>query len=423
MTWGGKTLRIEDVRRDDAGKYVCTATNDGGTHEKEYRLQVLQVPYLNEDPKDVMAVTGEVIELSCNFEGYPEPKISWYHNGQPLSIPGGLSETNDLQLSPVKPHHHGNYTCVGENEAGTANHSFTLTVQIPPRVSIHPSGELVVVEGYSATFRCQSEGHPLPTLTWLKGYQVIENNQDMQISGGGHDLHFPSVSSDLADTFICTARSSAGTAHAHAKLIVQEPPSVSAIESEVVAVAGQEAVLHCQVKGHPVPNISWARPDLGGKSVDPKDSRIQISGGSLILVPVVVEDSGRYECMAYNSAGKTTDSLTLTVHSPPSVEEPLEENVVVVRGEMLSLSCSASGHPPPQVTWLREGRVLYESQQIAIKNNGQLLIEKIKASDTGLYTCLVVNEAGRLYREIFVQVHVPPKITSLPRSTEVTRGE
>ncbi|KAK3871103.1 hypothetical protein Pcinc_023749 [Petrolisthes cinctipes] len=45
------------------------------------------------------------------------------------------------------------------------------------------------------------------------------------------------------------------------------------------------------------------------------------------------------------------------------------------------------------------------------------------AADSGVYTCQVTNPGGRLYREVEVVVEVPPCLTLLPRTAEVTQGE
>ncbi|KAK3888566.1 hypothetical protein Pcinc_007418 [Petrolisthes cinctipes] len=45
------------------------------------------------------------------------------------------------------------------------------------------------------------------------------------------------------------------------------------------------------------------------------------------------------------------------------------------------------------------------------------------AADSGVYTCQVTNPGGRLYREVEVVVEVPPRLTLLPRTAEVTQGE
>ncbi|XP_066942937.1 hemicentin-1-like isoform X1 [Macrobrachium rosenbergii] len=419
---GGKTLRIDVVDRDDSGIYTCFASNLAGNHSKDYFLQVLQPPQLLDAPDEILAVSGEMVNLICSFTGFPNPTIRWYFEGTPLPpTEDSLVPSGGLQVSPVRPEHVGNYTCVAENEAGKANHTFPLTVQTPPEVEVGKE-TVVVVSGESATLYCYASGSPTPTITWLKAHQVISPGPEFEFKSPG-TLHLPKVTPDLADTYICTARSPAGVAHAYTALVVQESPSVSAGQEEVVGIVGKEVRLRCQVSGTPIPVITWARPDRGGQSVTPEDPRVQLLGSSLVILPVAVEDMGRYECTARNPAGRSTAEVLLTVHSPPTVEEDLAEAVSVVRGEELTLGCTASGYPTPQTRWLREGRIVSETQRLKLPTNGELVISSIQASDSGLYTCLASNAAGRLYREVVVVVQVPPRMTVLPRTQEVTRGD
>ncbi|XP_068231428.1 hemicentin-1-like [Palaemon carinicauda] len=417
----GKTLGIDVVDRNDAGMYTCFASNIAGNHSKDYFLQVLQPPQLLDAPNEILAVSGEVVNLICSFTGFPSPTIRWYFEDTALPTDHSLLPSGGVQVSPVRPEHVGNYTCAAENEAGKANHTFPLTVQTPPEVEVDEE-TVVVVSGESASLQCHVSGSPTPSITWLKAHQVINPGPEFVFKSLG-TLHLPKVTPDLADTYICTARSPAGAAHAHVTLVVQESPSVSAVQEEVVGIVKQEVRLRCQVSGTPMPVITWARPDRGGQPVTPEDPRVQLLGSSLVILPVAVEDMGRYECTARNPAGRATAEVLLTVHSPPSVEEELAEAVSVVRGEELSLGCTASGYPTPQTRWLREGRLLSETSRLKLTTNGELVISSIQASDSGLYTCLASNAAGRLYREVVIVVQVPPRMTVLPRTQEVTRGD
>ncbi|XP_042230990.1 hemicentin-1-like isoform X2 [Homarus americanus] len=421
LSWGGRTLLIQDVGQDDGGRYTCMASNLVGNHTRDYRVQVLQAPQLLEALQEVVAVSGEVVNLMCTYSGHPPPKISWYFEGTPAAISERLLPSGTLQISPVRPEDAGNYTCVADNEAGKANHTLNLSVLTPPSVRVQEK-KVVVVSGGTVTLHCHGRGSPTPALTWLKGHHVITESPDFRLDGNG-SLHLPKVTPALADTYICTARSPAGSAHDHTNLIVQEPPSVVPSEDEVVTVAGKEVKLTCEVTGQPLPTITWTRPDLAHQPITPEDPRVQISGADLVIMPVAVEDMGRYECMAHNPAGRTTAQVLLTVHSPPSVFEELSEMVTVMRGDSLTLGCSVSGYPPPRSTWLKEGRILSENLRLTFATNGELVITAAQASDSGLYTCLVTNTAGRLYREVDVLVLVPPRLTVLPRTTQVTRGD
>ncbi|XP_063600047.1 hemicentin-1-like [Penaeus indicus] len=421
VSWGGRSLLLQYVGEEDAGRYTCVASNLAGNHTKDFRVQVLRRPQLVDAPEEVVAVVGEIVNVVCAFEAYPRPKISWQFEGAPVDGEDSVLPSGVLQISPVGPEHAGNYTCFANNEAGSANHTLTLTVQTPPWVEVGQTRK-VVVSGESATLECKAGGVPAPSITWLKGHQVVNRGVEFEPDESG-SLYIPFVTPDLADTYVCTARSSAGSAHAHTELVVQESPVAFGAEDEVVAAVGQQVVLRCEVSGQPTPAVTWTRPNHANTPVTPEDPRVQLTDDSLIIMPVAVEDMGLYQCTATNPAGQDNALITLTVHSPPSVTEPLSEFVNVVRGEPLNLGCTGAGYPPPRTTWIKEGRTLTENAALTLATTGDLVISNTKASDSGLYICLVTNAAGRLYREVTVVVQVPPRFSVLPRTQQVTRGD
>ena len=87
----------------------------------------------------------------------------------------------------------------------------------------------------------------------------------------------------------------------------------------------------------------------------------------------------------------------------PSFATSLTDTEVLV-GRNFTLSCSATGNPPPTISWSRRGRLLpIGSQTIAISPEGdKLTLPFIDTSDSGEYTCTaenVVTDQGSLVRK------------------------
>ncbi|KAK3894630.1 hypothetical protein Pcinc_001608 [Petrolisthes cinctipes] len=97
----------------------------------------------------------------------------------------------------------------------------------------------------------------------------------------------------------------------------------------------------------------------------------------------------------------------------PSVQ-PVSAEVLAVVGQEVKLSYEVTSHPSPTLTWARPDQGLKPVTP---------LDPRIQAADSGVYTCQVTNPGGRLYREVEVVVEVPPRLTLLPRTAEVTQGE
>jgi len=77
----------------------------------------------------------------------------------------------------------------------------------------------------------------------------------------------------------------------------------------------------------------------------------------------------------------------------------------VIRGKSVTLNCPAQGIPFPNITWLKEGNLLLESERIRYLLNGrQLEISLAQESDASDYTCLATNIAGKATREFTLEV-------------------
>uniref|UniRef100_A0A8C4JSK2 Ig-like domain-containing protein n=1 Tax=Dromaius novaehollandiae TaxID=8790 RepID=A0A8C4JSK2_DRONO len=83
-----------------------------------------------------------------------------------------------------------------------------------------------------------------------------------------------------------------------------------------------------------------------------------------------------------------------------------EDHVVVVVGQPLELRCSASGNPPPVLTWLKDGLPLSHGTRTLLLGDGMLLrAEQASESSAGIYTCLASSPAGEsmVQRTVVVQ--------------------
>ncbi len=58
---------------------------------------------------------------------------------------------------------------------------------------------------------------------------------------------------------------------------------------------------------------------------------------------------------------------------------------VFVSGESLFLSCQAEGEPPPSTTWFFNG------ESIATSSTGTVSFTNVKTSQSGIYTCVMMN--------------------------------
>lgn len=81
------------------------------------------------------------------------------------------------------------------------------------------------------------------------------------------------------------------------------------------------------------------------------------------------------------------------------------QNTEVLVGESVTLECSATGHPPPRITWTRGDRTpLPEDPRVSITPSGGLYIQNVAQGDSGEYTCFASNSVDSIHAQAFVIV-------------------
>lgn len=89
---------------------------------------------------------------------------------------------------------------------------------------------------------------------------------------------------------------------------------------------------------------------------------------------------------------------------PEFINRPKDTNLSVQEGQSISLDCSASGQPKPNITWTHNTKLEHDNKKYSFNSAGVLTIRNIHGSDFGIYRCFVVSVAGTLYREYNVTV-------------------
>lgn len=82
--------------------------------------------------------------------------------------------------------------------------------------------------------------------------------------------------------------------------------------------------------------------------------------------------------------------------APPAVERTeLTEQVAVVQGSSVTLTCEARGVPPPTLSWLKDGQPLSLHRNLLLDGQEtRFLLSDVGPSDGGLYSCVASNQAG-----------------------------
>uniref|UniRef100_A0A3B4Z1V9 Hemicentin-1 n=1 Tax=Stegastes partitus TaxID=144197 RepID=A0A3B4Z1V9_9TELE len=376
---GGRTLQILNAKEEDAGRYTCVATNEAGETLKHYEVKVYVPPQINKNdipgeglaPKEVKIKINSTLTLECVAQAFPTPALQWYKDGQILRTDHHVSITANgriVQIKHAQVSDTGRYTCIATNIAGEDEKDFDVNIQVPPNFN-RPGGDgdTTSPPGFGGDVRdvilnnpvslyCETNAVPPPTLTWYKDGQLLTSNDKVLILPGGRVLQIPRAQAEDSGRYTCVAVNEAGEDSIQYDVRVLLPPTIRGTDSdlpdEVTVLVNKTTQLDCHVDGNPAPKITWFKDSQLISSNGPH--RILTNGRTLQVLTAQVSDTGRYVCVADNVAGSAEKSFNLNVHVPPTIIGLSPENVTVVVNNFVSLSCEATGFPPPTLSWLND---------------------------------------------------------------------
>uniref|UniRef100_A0A8C6WKR7 Fibroblast growth factor receptor-like 1 n=1 Tax=Neogobius melanostomus TaxID=47308 RepID=A0A8C6WKR7_9GOBI len=208
-------LKIKEVEADDAGTYICKATNGFGSVTINYTLIVvddstrsapgpadeaqseggmeersekLVHPRFSEPTKMRKRViarpVGSSVRLKCAASGNPRPEIVWLKDDRPLSeheVGEGRQKKWTLSLRNLSSEQSGRYTCRVSNRAGQINATYKLEViqrtnSKPVLTGTHPVNTTVDYGG-TTSLQCKVRSDVKPVIQWLKRVDSSEESR------------------------------------------------------------------------------------------------------------------------------------------------------------------------------------------------------------------------------------------------------
>ncbi|XP_064928861.1 hemicentin-1 isoform X2 [Columba livia] len=417
------SLHIHSAHVTDTGRYVCMATNAAGTERKQIDLQVLVPPTIAPGQTNITVTVNVQTTLPCETTGIPRPAIRWKKNGHLLSVDQNqntyrlLSSGSLVIISPTVDDT-AVYECSVSNDAGEDQRAVELTVQVPPSIADEAT-ELLVTKLSPAVISCTASGVPSPSVRWTKnGMKLLPRGDGYRIlSSGAVDI--PAAQLAHAGRYTCEARNTAGSAHRHVTLHVQEPPVIQTQPGVLDVIVNNPILLPCEATGTPRPVITWQKEGIN--VITTGNGYMVLPSGSLQIAKSTVEDAGTYMCVAQNPAGTALGKIKLKVQVPPVIKSHLKEYVVPV-DQSVTLQCEADGYPGPEISWHKDGQQITESMRRRILSTGALQLVFAQPGDAGRYTCIAANAAGSSSAGVELTVHIPPKISSTEAQYTATEG-
>ncbi|XP_032222658.2 fibroblast growth factor receptor isoform X3 [Nematostella vectensis] len=204
--------------------------------------------------------------------------------------------------------------------------------------------------------------------------------------------------------FTCRTSNDFGCTSGQVYIRVIDPSPASLIATPPLylnVTEGEPVNITCQSNDLPRPTVTWYKDDKPANQ-----SVLWYRGSSsLVISAASIKDQGEYFCTAENTYGHAQSNKTnLQVFAEPAfTEEPLSQSVTL--GENVTLTCTARGNPPPDITWMLNGtRLDKESQWI----RSILIITNASLSAHGWYSCLARSRLGQVTSQpAFLAVSLP----------------
>ena len=147
----------------------------------------------------------------------------------------------------------------------------------------------------------------------------------------------------------------------------------------------QNVTMACTATGQPSPRITWSKAvgSLPG-------GRIKMQDGTMKIYSVTKKDGGIYICKAKNILGSSIATAQLIVYTPLRFKVRPPQEVTPVVGSTVRLPCVAASELSTTLAWTMDGvRVLPVNARVL--RNDTLVIENIKKTHRGSYTCRASN--------------------------------
>ncbi|XP_027630694.1 Down syndrome cell adhesion molecule [Tupaia chinensis] len=422
----------------------------------------------------------------------------------PLELSGRFQKTvTGLLIENTRPSDSGSYVCEVSNRYGTAKVIGRLYVKLPASqdrgrtgaypvctkrpwdVELDPSymaptsreplkatispRKVKSSVGSQVSLSCSVTGTEDQELSWYRNGEILNPGKNVRITGINHEnlIMDHMVKSD-GGAYQCFVRKDKLSAQDYVQVVLEDgtPKIISAFSEKVVSPA-EPVSLMCNVKGTPLPTITWTLDDdpiLKGGSH--RISQMITSEGNVVsylnISSSQVRDGGVYRCTANNSAGvvlyqarinvggRTTAALPMCeltevvlkdqklktdpgappVQTPPDRVPPFIQPFEFPRfsiGQRVFIPCVVvSGDLPITITWQKDGRPIPASLGVTIDNidfTSSLRISNLSLMHNGNYTCIARNEAAAVEHQSQLIVRVPPKFVVQPRDQDGIYGK
>nr|XP_036227376.1 nephrin isoform X7 [Bactrocera oleae] len=180
----GANLNFTKLNRNDAGIYVCEASNSEGSAKLNITIVVEYGTAIKAISENVVVNPGEDAMLSCTVEGKPltDEHIKWERVAYDMTVKTTTSFVNNTSFLHIKDARRGdvgNFRCIADNRvANPTNRDVLLIVKFPPEIDKSPT-LLRAASGTGERGRlpCRAQAAPQPIFIWRQEGKDLQVNR------------------------------------------------------------------------------------------------------------------------------------------------------------------------------------------------------------------------------------------------------
>ncbi|XP_071039988.1 cell adhesion molecule Dscam1-like [Parasteatoda tepidariorum] len=413
----------EEYRPDiHATVYRCEASNTGGivgsrdVHIRAVVMQVYEIQLFDE-----FVLRGNIAVLHCPVPSYVSDYVkvaSWERMDGFIITPNiisgkyGMLDNGDLYIKDSSEHDNTyQFRCQVENSITKDKHVSRNYARVIVTEPHHNEAPRIIRRfnrvssrvGQRVTLPCISQGHPVPNHRWRKqfGDELTLTGLGPLVRQENGILIFEKIKSSHAGKYVCYVSNTMGEDKMETELIVEEDITATIFPKIARTDIGKNATFNCSIIGGPVDSVIWK------KDMKFVSSNIRISYPTptiLHLTRAVRQDAGMYQCFATRDVFGNQASAQLIIGDvAPKFKMTFPEKIVR-SGSFVSLMCVATGNPVPQVKWSMDNIWPLSTRpgvlvSTYLSNHGEVFsyvnITSLDITDSGLYSCEALNDAGR----------------------------
>ncbi|KFV86227.1 Sialoadhesin, partial [Struthio camelus australis] len=394
-------LTIQQVRREDYGRYHCEAKNSVGSGvAPAVTLYVFSAEISISPEAEVREGTTAV--LSCNVPGRESWDLSytWYKNSMWLKE----GPAHSLVFHDVAVGDAGYYSCKVQNDLGSvSSQAVSLSVTYPPQtptIALFQEAQ----DGKLAIVHCTVDSHPEATMALYHDGNLVATtqshaapNQRLSITTSRNSLRLEIRAVVPADSgeYRCTASNAYGNATAARPFTVQRYPMVNHVPWLTEGLLASLGSGVRSPRGRPAPVLKT------------REEGAEIGRGSRLQTPTL-------GCPGSLSSAEPTEiqprPLVVAREPPGSAcippRLPVMSSFLETQGGHLGIiQCTVESDPEAQLTLRRGEEVIActwdchvatnpRVQATSSYNSLKVEIHEVVLEDEGTYVCLARNPQG-----------------------------